>query len=1228
MLLKEWLVRGVWTLAAAVGCISGAVGEAAIPSTERDALVALYDATGGASWTERQNWLGAAGTECTWRGVVCDQAGEHVVELGLWSNNLSGPLPAAISGLTRLQNAYLCCNHLSGAIPESVGGLTQLVRLYLYSNELTGPLPESFGQLANLEELRLGYNQISSGLPATMGSMAKLRQLDLTDNKLSGQLPAQLASLDALQELDLPGNDLSGAIPPELAGMAAIQRLNLAANKLTGSVPSELGTATTLRRLDLSQNQLTGAIPESLGNLPSLEGLALGYNQLSGAIPGRLGNLASLVQLYLGPNQLTGSIPPELGGLAKLQELDLEANQLTGAIPSQIGGMSSLRSLAVQNNQLAGPLPAELGNLANLETLSLWSNQIDGAIPPSLGNLSKLTWLAACCNRFNGPIPPALGQLGKLRSLYLYSNLLTGPIPSELGGLVELRVLAIGSNQLSGTIPDSLADLTLIENLSVSGNQLTGPIPTWLASQSHLQALDLSSNQFTGPIPPGLGQLGALTALQLENNRLSGGIPPELGSLGELQYLLLDQNQFGGAIPASLGSLHKLLRLIVSQNQLTGPIPSELGSLPALVHLHLWNNHLSGSIPPSLGGLANLEELYLSRNLLTGGIPAELGGLAKVRQLHIAGNQLVGPVPSALQGLTSLQDGWGVDLRWNGLFATSSGLKSFLDRKQGFDWSTSQTVAPTGVQASAATDSSVRVSWTPIAFTAFGGGYSVLYSLASGGPFTLAGTTQGKQASELTVTGLAPGATYHFAVQTQTDPHADNQGTVTSSRSSVASLATTGEPERAVLPGIARQSGENNTAWRSEGTMTNPLGRAINVLLEVVPRDGSAAAARKAYDLAAGQVVQVPDLYSEMGLSGGAGSLRVTGPVAGWVRTYNRGVSGTFGQDVVPAAAAAFEPGEAVAFPVFTPASVQTDFRSNFLAVNLESTPITLTLRIGVHTLDVAVPGATHVQRNLVGKLLGSPAGLEILEVTGTGRWSGTVSSVDPVTGDPATVRALRPSQAGGSVVFAGVASQAGQNNTQWRSQAVLYNPSVASQSVTLEIVPRGAISPTASKTVTVASGEVRQIGDLFAELGAGTGAGALRVNGSVLAWVRTFNQGVSGTFGQDVPPVQAAEYLAGEAVLFPFERPATLEASFRSNLLLLNQGTGALSVTLRGAGKSKTTMVDPGTYAQINNVGQVLGAPTGVAILSVTADGPWSGYVSTIDPQTGDPTTVRGIVP
>ena len=1225
------------------------MAEAAIPTSERDALVALYSSTGGPSWTEQQGWLGAVGTECTWRGVVCDHAGEHVVDLQLWGNNLQGPLPAAISGLTRLQNAYLCCNQISGPIPESIGGLTQLVRLYLYSNALTGPLPESIGQLANLEELRLAYNQISGALPATLGNLGKLRQLDLTDNAVSGQLPSQLGSLDALQELDLSGNEISGAIPPELAEMAAIRRLNLAANALTGAIPAELGGATTLRRLVLSGNQLSGIIPAALGDLPNLEMLAVNYNQLSGSIPPRLANLGSLVSLDVSSNQLTGSIPPELGALPKLEELNLgsnqltgpipaelaglgavrslvlrnnrlsgpvppglgalpkleelslESNQLTGPIPAQLGGLGALRSLALQDNQLSGPLPPELGQLANLESLSLWSNRLDGPIPASLGNLTKLTWLAACCNRFVGSIPPALGQLGKLRQLYLHANHLTGAIPASLGNLAELRLLSLGDNQLTGRIPDALAGATLLEDLSLQNNQLTGPVPAWLQELTHLRTVDFASNQLTGPIPP------------------------ELGNLVALEYLQLDDNQLSGVIPASLGGLGNLIGLRLSHNQLTGPIPAELGDLSSLVFLHLWDNHLAGVIPPTLGQLANLEELFLSQNRLTGAIPKELGSLAMLRAFHVAGNQLVGALPSSLASLTALANGWGLDLRWNGLWTTSSSLRDFCTLKGG-NWSGSQTVAPTGVQVSAATDRTVKVSWTRIAFTEGSGGYRVLYSLAPGGPFTLAGTTQGKLTTDLIVTGLVPGSTYHFVVETRTEPHDFNQNAVVSARSNVVSLATTGQPQSAILPGIARQSGQNNTTWRSEGVMTNPLATATNVLLEIVPRDGSAAVARRAYDLAPGQVVQVTDLYTELGLGVGAGALRVTGPVASWVRTYNQGASGTFGQDVVPASATAFDAGEAAVFPVYTPANVLTDFRSNFLAQNLESTPITLTLRIGARTVDVPVPAGAYIQRNLVGQLVGAPPGLGILEVSGTGRWSGSVSFVDPITGDPMTVRALRSGGARGTTVFAGVASQPGQNNTQWRSQAVLYNPWAMPQTVGLEIVPRGATTPSASLGLTLQPGEVRQINDLFAALGAGTGAGVLRVNGAVLTWVRTFNQDVSGTFGQDVPPVKAAEWAAGETVLFPFERPASLTTDFRSNLLLLNHGDTVLNVSLASGGKTKSTTVAPGTYTQINNVGQYLGAPAGMAIVAITADGPWSGYVSTIDPATGDPTTVRGL--
>ena len=44
---------------------------AQIPTAERDALIALYNSTDGANWSDSTNWLGAVGTECTWYGVSC-----------------------------------------------------------------------------------------------------------------------------------------------------------------------------------------------------------------------------------------------------------------------------------------------------------------------------------------------------------------------------------------------------------------------------------------------------------------------------------------------------------------------------------------------------------------------------------------------------------------------------------------------------------------------------------------------------------------------------------------------------------------------------------------------------------------------------------------------------------------------------------------------------------------------------------------------------------------------------------------------------------------------------------------------------------------------------------------------------------------------------------------------------------------------------------------------------
>src|SRR5215469_11764809 len=49
---------------------------AAIPDTERAALIDFYNSTNGDSWYRNNNWktggnFSTVGTECTWYGVIC-----------------------------------------------------------------------------------------------------------------------------------------------------------------------------------------------------------------------------------------------------------------------------------------------------------------------------------------------------------------------------------------------------------------------------------------------------------------------------------------------------------------------------------------------------------------------------------------------------------------------------------------------------------------------------------------------------------------------------------------------------------------------------------------------------------------------------------------------------------------------------------------------------------------------------------------------------------------------------------------------------------------------------------------------------------------------------------------------------------------------------------------------------------------------------------------------------
>ena len=219
-------------------------------SREREALVALYDATDGPSWTTSTNWL----TEqpiWTWHGVDTDAAG-RVTKLALGQNGLTGRIPEALGDLTSLEVLHLYFNGLKGPIPEAFGNLQALWDLNLLGNQLTGPIPKALGDLPRLQWLTLGLNRLTGPIPPTLGELANLQWLILDNNRLTGPIPPVWS--------------------PELVIM------NLSSNQLTGPVPPTLGSVTELHDLTVDRNALSDPLPRSLMELRNLRKLHFGSN--------------------------------------------------------------------------------------------------------------------------------------------------------------------------------------------------------------------------------------------------------------------------------------------------------------------------------------------------------------------------------------------------------------------------------------------------------------------------------------------------------------------------------------------------------------------------------------------------------------------------------------------------------------------------------------------------------------------------------------------------------------------------------------------------------------------------------------------------------------------------------------------------------------------------------------------------------------------------------------
>lgn len=370
-----------------------------------------------------------------------------------------------------------------------------------------------------------------------------------------------------------------------------------------------------------------------------------------------------------------------------------------------------------------------------------------------------------------------------------------------VGGPAQVMTLTVWASQASDTIVTLTSSAPGIASVPATATIAAGAVST---------TFDVTPVSLGGPVtitatlPAGLGGGQATATITVKSPipaseraalidlYTSTNGPSWTNSTGWLGPVGTECTWFG--VACDLEAAHVTGVSLVANN-LVGTIPASLANLASLQNLRLSTNQLTGGIPPVLGSLANLQSLRLDSNHLVGTIPPELGSLANLRDVSLSSNQMTGELPAELLNLTSL-DNDRSDLRWNALHSTNATLVAFLSSKQqGGDWQGTQTIAPTGAGTGSPTTTTVTVSWTPIAYTGDTGGYQVLYSEISGGPYTPFGTlTPDKAASSLAVTGLQPATPYFFVVRTRTNAHVHNSNPVVSELSAEVPATT------AVLP--------------------------------------------------------------------------------------------------------------------------------------------------------------------------------------------------------------------------------------------------------------------------------------------------------------------------------------------------------------------------------------------------------------------------------------------
>jgi len=274
---------------------------------QKYALLVLYYATNGVSWTNNVGWLDPNTDECDWNGITtCDRVfvdgnPENVVtQIQLNDNNLDGDFPADIALLQGLNLLYLHDNpNLVGQIPTATGLLSSIENFSIGNCSMSGLLPEVMSNWSNLREVR------------GMQWWLYLESLSLF---------CWLTYIPHSQ-FWVYQNDFTGTISETFSAWTNLDTFQVWENHLTGSLPNTIGAWSNMDRFGIHTNDINGSIPDTLGTWTALTLFHAWTNGFSSSLPVTIENWHQLVDFSVSNNFLEGSLPEFIGEWTNLSEV-------------------------------------------------------------------------------------------------------------------------------------------------------------------------------------------------------------------------------------------------------------------------------------------------------------------------------------------------------------------------------------------------------------------------------------------------------------------------------------------------------------------------------------------------------------------------------------------------------------------------------------------------------------------------------------------------------------------------------------------------------------------------------------------------------------------------------------------------------------------------------------------------------------------------------------------